>query len=275
MKRFIGVLGIAALAVVAVSAVTGSALAAPPSGPTATPASTQTWAGTYTAQFARSASGIINETNRVNSAGAQNEWSSSNVWLQFRPNPGTPANPNCDPTGLVTPQFTYVNDPQVNPTIAGTPTSGYFLPGVTYNVCVYLVNPVIASGTVDSANQAGASVSLPNAGHYRIEVSGTWQNSTWGPVDAEYTTVDNWVTPVDGFNQPGYDLGPNFGDLQVGGQFVDWGAYNGGHAYSYTAALPGGSLNLAVFDGQNGTPEPSWYGDNSGSLNYTITYLGL
>jgi hypothetical protein len=40
-------------------------------------------------------------------------------------------------------------------------------------------------------------------------------------------------------------------------------------------ALPAGPLNLAVFDGQNGQPVPAWYSDNNGSLNYTITYLGL
>ena len=36
-------------------------------------------------------------------------------------------------------------------------------------------------------------------------------------------------------------------------------------------------MNLAVFDGDSNTntKEASWYGDNSGSLNYTITYLGL
>jgi hypothetical protein len=140
---------------------------------------------------------------------------------------------------------------------------------------VYLVdNQVVASGTVDSASQAGTTVSLPMAGKYRINVSGTWQNSSWGPVDAEYTSIDNWTTPVDGFNQPGYDLGPNFGDLQVGSQFVNWGAYSPTHTYSYTGALPAGSLNLAVFDGQNGAQEPSWYADNNGSLNFTITYLG-
>ena len=36
-------------------------------------------------------------------------------------------------------------------------------------------------------------------------------------------------------------------------------------------------MNLAVFDGDGNTntKDAGWYGDNSGSLNYTITYLGL
>jgi len=194
------------------------------------------------------------------------------VWLQFRPtsNPtgGVVPNPTCDPTGLVT-QLTYPGDTD------STTLGGYFLPNVTYNACVYLVNPIVSSGTVDSHDPAGTRVSLPTSGHYRISVSGTWTNSSFGPVDAEYTSIDNWVTQEDGFDVLGFNLGPDFGDLTVGGQFMGWGAYNTGHAYSTTAALSAGSLNLAVFDGQNDVPDPSWYSDNSGSLSYTITYLGL
>lgn len=125
----------------------------------ATPASTKTFAVTYSATFVRSASGIINETNRVNSAGAQNGWSSLDVYLQFRPqtNPygSVIPNPTCDPNGLVA-TSTYTN---TDPGIAGTNDGGYFLTGVTYNVCVYYVhsyatdlsvapNPVIQSHDV-------------------------------------------------------------------------------------------------------------------------------
>jgi hypothetical protein len=242
-------------------------------GINAVPAATKPFAGTYSATFVRSASGLVNETNRVNSAGVQNPWTSSDVWLQFRPtsNPsgGVVPNPTCDPNGLVTAPFTYAGgtDPELNPS--------YFNKSVDYNVCVYLVNPVVASGGVDSHDPAGTSISLPSTGHYRIDVSGTWTNSSYGPIDAEYTSIDNWTTQEDGFDVLGWNLGPNFGDLTVGGQFVDWGTYTPSHAYSTTAALPAGSLNLAVFDGVNGAPAPSWYGDNSGSISYTITYLGL
>jgi len=63
---------------------------------------------------------------------------------------------------------------------------------------------------------------------------------------------------------PGYFDGQ--GDLQVNGQFVDWGAYSAGHAY--TLALPlSGTVNLAVFNGYaTGVKEPGWYADNVGAL---------
>ena len=96
-------------------------------GITATPAAYKTWAGTYTAKFVRAASGIINETNRTNSdpSGHQNDWTSADVYLQFRPliGPGTGSptpNPACDPNGLVTAPFRFVNNAVVDPSIGGT-----------------------------------------------------------------------------------------------------------------------------------------------------------
>ena len=63
-------------AVMAVTmAVAGGASAANSQGITATPAATKSFAGTFSATFVRSASGIINETNRANSGGPQNPWS--------------------------------------------------------------------------------------------------------------------------------------------------------------------------------------------------------
>ena len=37
-----------------------------------------------------------------------------------------------------------------------------------------------------------------------------------------------------------------------------------------------GAVNLAIFDGNSGTKtkDAGWYGDNDGSLDYTITYVG-
>ena len=81
MRRILAMVLAVALAVL----VAAPAMAAPATGITATHAATVTWEETYTAHFVRSASGIINETNRVNSAGAQNPWTSADVWLQFRP----------------------------------------------------------------------------------------------------------------------------------------------------------------------------------------------
>ena len=65
--------------------------------------------------------------------------------------------------------------------------------------------------------------------------------------------------------------------MQVNGAFVNWGAFSASHAYSLSTTLSG-PVNLAVFDGDSTTNikgGADWYGDNSGSLNYTITYLGL
>lgn len=131
-----------------------------------------------------------------------------------------------------------------------------------------------ATGSVDSASTSGTTVTLPVAGTYRIDVMGTWTNDGWGWLDAEYT--DNGAGGyANGFDRNGYLLGEGFGDLQVNGQFVDWGAYSSVHVY--TLAMPlAGTVKLAVFDGNSNPPAAvmPWYGDNSGSLTYAITYLG-
>jgi hypothetical protein len=201
------------------------------------------------------------------------------VWLQFRPltgpNGGNPTpNPSCDPAGLVT-SFSWSNDDQA---ISGTPATGYFIGSNPYNVCVYLVNPVVASDTIDSAAINGATAALPTGlnGNYRINVSGTWTNGSNGIVDAEYTSDDSWATSINGYNRNGFNLGEGFGDVQVNGGFVGWGASNSDHAYSYATSGLSGTVNLAVFDGDSNTnaKDAGWYGDNSGSLDYTITYVG-
>lgn len=263
---------VAAAVMGAVAAMASAATAGNGTGITATPASTVTWAG-GTAQFVRSASGIINETNRVNTGDA------FPVWLQFRPltNPtgGVVPNPTCNPNGLVYAPFVWST---TDPALVGTPTSGYFLPGVQYNVCVYIVNPVVATGTIDSSAVNGTDVTLPTGlnGHFRIDVSGTYTNDGNNVADAEYTSTDGWIAYMNGYDISPYFLGEGFGDVQVNGGFVDWGAYSPTHAYSLLGTYSG-SINLAVFDGDSNTNTkvPGWYGDNTGSLNYTVTYLGL
>lgn len=233
------------------------------------------------------ASGIINETNRVNldPAGPQNPWTSADVYLQFRPltgpdGTGSPTpNSACDPNGLVTAPFPFVNDVINGKSIGGTATSGYFIGSNRYNVCVYLVNPQVASGTINSAVFAGSTATLPtnlDGKHFRIDVTGTYTNNSLNVADAEYTSLDNWAAHQQGYDVDPFFLGEGFGDVQVNGNFVDWGAYGASHAYGLSTTLPG-SVNLAVFDGDSNTntKDSGWYGDNSGSLNYTITYLGL
>jgi len=60
---------------------------------------------------------------------------------------------------------------------------------------------------------------------YLLVPSGTWQNRT-NPnqkADAEYATMDNWATWMDGYDFPDYHLGLSEFDLQVDGNFVNWG----------------------------------------------------
>lgn len=133
------------------------------------------------------------------------------------------------------------------------------------------------TGEVSAEGPTGTTVNLPDSGQYRIDVSGTWHNDSWGDVDAEYAQyLGQWY---DGFDHAstGYMLGPNFGDLKVNGQFVTWGAFNPAHTYSLYMTLPGPTLDLglSIFDGSgNGTVlQPTWYGDNFGHLDFTITYV--
>ena len=127
------------------------------------------------------------------------------------------------------------------------------------------------SGTIASTALAGTAVTLPIAGQYRIDVAGTWMNAGNGWVDAEFTDDG-----AGGFQDGWPGLGADFGDLKVGGAFVTWGSFNAAHTYSYTGTFAAGALtlNLAVFDGSAGVPNPGWYLDNSGSLAYTITFVG-
>lgn len=242
----------------------------------AVPAGTASFGGTCTAKFVRSSSGIVNETERE-CTGQQNPWTTADVYLQFRPlTPDSKPNPACNPVGLVTSFGPWANyEASIAPWF-------HYGPEYTYNVCVYLVNPVVASGSIDAADMDGVmTAAAPLAGNFEVCVSGTWTNRNGiDLIDAEYVSQDLWATHYDGL--PPTDpwapvLGPNFADVQIDGQFLDWGAYSDSHDYCTTGALAlGQSLNLAVFDGYGftNTKEAGWYGDNSGSLAYTLRYLG-
>ena len=227
--------------------------------------------GNCTAKFVRSASGIVNETHRE-CVGDQNPWIDADVRLQFRPLDGKP-NPTCDPQGLVT-TFVWSN---TDPALAQ-----YFPDGSEYNVCVYLEEPIVESGTIDSAAVEGTTTAaIPLAGTYEVCVRGTYTNRGGTDLlDAEYVSQDNWATFADGLpaSDPlSAELGAGFGDVQVNGQFVEWGAYSADHKYCTTMALAdGATLNLAVFDGHSADNHkmPEWYADNAGMLDYTIQYVG-
>lgn len=131
----------------------------------------------------------------------------------------------------------------------------------------YLVDTV----TVDSSKVAGASsIEVLNSGtNYTFEVSGVWQNRGWEKVDAKYTSGDNWGTYLDA---PAGGYLPALLDLQIGNNFVDWGAYSASHSYSSDFVGNGSTVNFRVFDGDvnSNTPDLGWYGDNIGSLTVKI-----
>src|SRR5688572_24040868 len=134
---------------------------------------------------------------------------------------------------------------------------------LAYRLCLQLATPVgtvVATGTIDSSSPDGTRARLPFPGNYRIDVSGTWTNTGDNWLDAEYVS-----TPTG--HQDGWDgLGENFGDTQVDGAFVDWGAFDAGHSYSHTGSYER-SVDLAVFVGVGGTKMPDWYAANSGFLS--------
>ena len=54
----------------------------------------------------------------------------------------------------------------------------------------------------------------------------------------------------------------------VDGTAVDWGSYDDAtHSYSVTVPATTAGLALMVSD--------TYYGDNVGSLSYTVTYVGM
>ena len=65
-------------------------------------------------------------------------------------------------------------------------------------------------------------------------------------------------------------LGHQEFQLQVDGNFVNWGSYNAAHQYSSLYTGTGQPVQLMVFDGDstggNTIPNTGWYGDNSGNL---------
>lgn len=132
----------------------------------------------------------------------------------------------------------------------------------------YLVDTI----TVNSNSTTGAnSAVLPAGVNFTFEVSGTWQNSL-NVADAEYASVDGWVTPMDGYGISPWFLGAGEFDLQVDNNFVDWGAYSASHNYTRNFVGTGTAVNFRIFDGDSNTDTivPSWYGDNSGSLTVKI-----
>jgi hypothetical protein len=106
---------------------------------------------------------------------------------------------------------------------------------------------------------------------YKIVVSGYFINTGQGDewVDAAYLSMpphdDPWMA-----NHPGYD--DKLLELQINEQFVNWGAYDATHEYSYVMPGNDAQVTFRVFDGNVATnaQDSGWMGDNSGSLTVMI-----
>ncbi|MCR4325925.1 MAG: right-handed parallel beta-helix repeat-containing protein [Patescibacteria group bacterium] len=127
--------------------------------------------------------------------------------------------------------------------------------------------------TVPANTSAGATTvnSLSSGISYLVRATGTWLNSggnggSGNTADAEFVTTDDWASHTDG-----PPISVDQLDLQVNNGFVDWGTYNSDHSYAYSfVPVADGTASFRIFDGQNGTPQSSWYSDNVGSLAVSI-----
>lgn len=115
-----------------------------------------------------------------------------------------------------------------------------------------------------------SNIVLESGKNYRFEAIGTWRDASQSNhyIDAEYTTFDGWTDYKDGT----YNWGPDQKDLQVNNLFIDWGSYSDVHTYYLDYPGIGSIVNFRVLDGipATNTPDPGWYGDNSGSLTVNI-----
>jgi hypothetical protein len=154
-------------------------------------------------------------------------------------------------------------------------------PSLTTATCPAGTTPVLVEA--DSVNSASytptfSTAELTSGQKYLLVSSGVWQNANLNVADTAYASTDNWTTYMEGYNissdNSTYYLGPNEFQLQVDGNFVNWGSYNPEHQYSYLYTGTGSPVGLMVFDGDSTANPPTsntgWYGDNSGSLSVNV-----
>lgn len=135
---------------------------------------------------------------------------------------------------------------------------------------------------VNSASQNPVfSVPLASGTSYIAKVSGVWNNQGGAnPADAEYSTLDSWVTHMQVYGEPNppFSTSDDVLDLRINDQFEYWGAYNSNHNYA-VSFIPGsnGPVSFGVYDGQGNVQNPSWFTDNNGLLNVSIYqgYAGI
>ncbi len=124
----------------------------------------------------------------------------------------------------------------------------------------------------NSATGVLSSSALANGQQYLFDSTGTWQNDSINVADTAFASTDNWATHFQGYDMNGTLLGPGEFQLQVNGAFVNWGPFSSSHEYTYLYTGTGSAVNLGVFDGNSNTntKNPSWYGDNVGTLSVKI-----
>ena len=139
-----------------------------------------------------------------------------------------------------------------------------------YHIGPTLIETVVVPA--DDADGVMSNLTLETGTDYFLKASGTWTNSL-NVADAEYASIDGWASQMDGYDITPWFLGAGEFDLQVNGEFVDWGAYNTLHEYTLMfSPSVDGNINLRVFDGDSNTgiPNIGWYGDNLGTLAVEI-----
>lgn len=144
----------------------------------------------------------------------------------------------------------------------GTPLSGWN---------VFLKGPKLETVDVDSDEVAGSTTSnvLTNGQQYVVDIEGEWTNRPGETVDASYSTMNNWTTPLAG---PDGGYPDDLLETQINNAFVNWGPYSNTHAYSTVITGAGATANFRVFDGDanTNTQIPSWFADNVGHLTVKI-----
>jgi hypothetical protein len=128
---------------------------------------------------------------------------------------------------------------------------------------------VVANYVLNSADQSGINIPTKSDAWYKVTVSGTWTNRSVEQVDSECTSYQNgpWMNAVTG------GFSPDLLDVQINNGFVDWGTCDSvTNTYTHWVHGTGTPMNLRVFDGDVATnaQNPSWFGDNIGSLQVKV-----
>jgi|GEM_PF-1346487 len=110
-------------------------------------------------------------------------------------------------------------------------------------------------------------VDLEEGMSYIAIADGTWLNDRGeeNRVDAEYSTITNWSSYMDGYDGFGTDIL----ELVIDDTFGDWGPYTGAHTYARSFVPSNHEATFRIYD--------TYYGDNSQDLDVTIYegYAGI